>query len=124
MLVNGEEYVPEPKGAFYPEFITPNEMLGRGYRLDSSKTNDEGITNSLYLQYSCIEGQAVKREGKKFEQPLWDKQRVININTEYYLEDKIPSFGICVRCDAKTRTIYQGTIETKEQLDLILRLAD
>ena len=72
--------------------------------------------NHPYYQLESIGGKAKTRVGTKYEQVLWNSQRIININAESI--DEFVHIGI--KEDGGTRTSFNGLFRNIEELQTIL----
>ena len=74
--------------------------------------------NHPYYQFDAIGGLTKSRIGTKFEQLLWNKQRIININVERMEKNGFACLG--VKEDGGTRTSFNGIFRNLEELKTIL----
>jgi len=93
-------------------------MAGIGYKDDNHKDGAE----KGYYKYVSHGGIAKHREGRECEQILWDGKRQIWFNCDYAVNDRAVYCKIYE--DAGTRTVFNGVIETEEQLLMILNLVE
>jgi len=103
------------KKVYRPSWVEPMHLAKLGYKLISDKDG--------YLKYaSSWELKALHRKGRKHEQLLGDEKRFIYFNLTFSPDEEIVFCGI--KEDGDSRTVYNGVLAEKSQLELILNLVE
>lgn len=101
---------------FKADWLTEEFFNNLGY----VKVSDDGQC----AKYQST-NKAIKHVISGYNQPLWNGQRTIAFNRQYFVKEGVTQYmHLGIKCDGDTRTLFNGVIQTKEDLLSIIKLVD